>query len=547
MKGGIDISNITKQKLFISFQETVYNHLKAPEQLLLMNLASFESFHPKFARFISGDPRAGELLATIGKETTKIFFDGIDTYHFGSFFQQFLIWEFNQKFTKTQQGVLYNRGALYYELEGEMDKALKYYSLGKEQSKVFDILKKNAEQNPGLGYYCEMKDYYFSLPSAKILRSPSLIAGMSMLTSLCLDYEASEDWYKELESYGAKLKRSNPEYKIIRAKLAYLDIALPQRGSNKLIEILTNVFYLMTDKEVKMPQFSVTSTLPSVMNGGKDFCEWSKKDDFLHATMGKPVEAVLGRDGVGLADCGVCESKFEKGEDVSKRLAMLLSRLGQIQVSGTPDIEFAVIGLWARVQVSEGKARAALESLEKVRVKFINTKQLRFLPNIDAMVCRIQLQLGEREATQIWLQEKAPKNDGRLWVMWRYQYLTRVMVQISKGECEDALLLLARLLPYCEHCQRVMDGIHIRILVALCHERLKNADWKEEFHKALDTCYEYGFVWPVAQYGVAILPLLEKCKWGENQAYLKELATAAKIQANQYPRFLNYKYIYQNR
>ena len=30
-----------------------------------------------------------------------------------------------------------------------------------------------------------------------------------------------------------------------------------------------------------------------------------------------PVEAVLGRDGVGLADCAIAESKFEKGEDVT--------------------------------------------------------------------------------------------------------------------------------------------------------------------------------------------------------------------------------------
>ena len=29
-----------------------------------------------------------------------------------------------------------------------------------------------------------------------------------------------------------------------------------------------------------------------------------------------PVEAVLGKDGIGLAECAIAESKFEKGEDV---------------------------------------------------------------------------------------------------------------------------------------------------------------------------------------------------------------------------------------
>lgn len=533
-----DIVNAIRCELFFYYEDTVYNRFEAPQRLLMVSLASFDHFNLEMATILSGDPHAGELLGSIQRDTTMLFFDGVDTYHFWPFFQQFLIWELNQKFTDAEQRILYSRGALYYELQGEMDKALEYYSLAKEQSKVSAMLIKNAEQNVSLGSYREMQNYYFSLTREEILKSASLMCGMSMLTSLCLDYEASEQWYKELQNYGAQLKKGDSEYKIVRAKLAYLDIGLPQRSSKKLIDVVVNAFRLITDKKIKIPQFSVTSTLPSIMNGGKDFCEWSKKDEFLYTTLRKPLEVVLGRDGVGLADCGVCESKFEKGEDVSKRLLTLMSKLGQIQVSGTPDIEFAVIGLLARVQVSLGKAKTALESLESLRAKYIDTAQPRFLPNIDAMVCRIQLQLGETEATQRWLEEKAPKNDVRLWVMWRYQYLTRIMVQIGEGEYEDALLLLARLLPYCDYCERVMDGIHIRLLTALCYERLKNDVWKDEIQVALNTCYEFRFIWPVAQYGIAILPLLSKCGWDKDLVYFEELASAARVQAVQYPRFL---------
>lgn len=34
----------------------------------------------------------------------------------------------------------------------------------------------------------------------------------------------------------------------------------------------------------------------------------------LYQVLRIPVEAVLGKDGVGLADCAIAESKFEKGE-----------------------------------------------------------------------------------------------------------------------------------------------------------------------------------------------------------------------------------------
>lgn len=530
-----------KRDLFFYFEEAVYLRFQVPLRQLLVSLAPFEDFNLKLANIVNGDPHTAELLGIIQRDTTMLHFDGTSTYHFWPFFQQFLIWEMNQKFTEAEQCMLYSRAALYYELKGELEKALKYYSLAKDQSKVSSLLVKNAEQNPSVGYYREMKNYYFSLPQEEILKSSSLICGMSMLNSLCLDYEASEYWYNELQEYATRLKKNDSEYKDVQGKLIYLDISLPHRSSKKLVEFIGNVIHIIVDKQIKLPAFSVTSTLPSVMNGGKDFCEWSKKDDLLYATLKKPLERILGRDGLGLADCGICESKFEKGEDVSRMFLTLMARLGEIQVHGTPDIEFAVIGLLVRIQISQGNAQVALESLRSLRAKYIDIGQTRFLGNIDAMLCRIQVWMGDTEAGLIWLDKKSPKNDVRLWVMWRYQYITRAIVQIGEGEYEDALILLTRLISYCEHCERVMDGIHIRLLRALCQKRLGDKTWKSELSIALDTCYEYKFIWPVAQYGVAILPLLTKCKWGKDTVYLEELTAATRLQAVQYPKFLKVK------
>ncbi|BAK97802.1 putative LuxR family transcriptional regulator [Oscillibacter valericigenes Sjm18-20] len=535
---GPDILSAIKRELFFYFDEVVYRRFEPSLRRLLVSLAPFESFHLELAKMVSGDPRAGELLGAVQRDTTMLRFDGLDTYRFWPVFREFLIWELHQALTDSEQCTLFRRAALYHELHDELDRALDYYSLAGEQSKVSALLVKNAERHPGVGHYQEMQKYYFDLPREEILKSPPLMCGMSMLCAMCMDYEISEEWYGALQSYAARLGKTDSEYKSIQGKLAYLDIALPQRGSRDLIEVIGSVFRVMTDKQLKVPAFSVTSMLPSIMNGGKDFCEWSKKDDLLYATMRKPVETVLGRDGVGLADCAVCESKFEKGEDVSKRLLTLMSRLGEIQAQGTPDIEFAVIGLLARVQVSQGKARAALASVGNLRVKFMAAGQVRFLANIDAMLCRIRLRLDDTDAAWEWLRETTPENATRLWAMWRYQYLTRAMVQLSTGEYDEAMLLLARLVPYCERCGRVMDGIHIRLLSALCRERMGDAVWKMRLCAALDTCFAYQFIWPVAQYGSAILPLLGKCGWNKDAAYLDALTAAARAQAVEYPRFL---------
>jgi len=542
MKDGVayneDIFNAVKHELFFYYDDAVFRRFEKPIRRLLVNIAPFESFRLELAKMVSGDSRAGELLGIIQRDTTMLVLDGLNTYRFWPIFRTFLMWELDQTTTDAEQRIIYSRAALYYELNDEPDKALDCYSLAGEQSKMSELLVKNAEQHPGIAHYREMEKYYFALPKEEILRSASLMCGMSMLSAMCFDYEASEQWYMELQSYASRLNKTDSEYKSVSGKLAYLDIALPQRGSKSLINVIGSVFKVMTDKQLNVPSFSVTSTLPSIMNGGKDFCEWSKKDDLLYATMRKPVESVLGRDGVGLADCAICESKFEKGEDVSKRLLTLMSRLGEIQAKGTPDIEFAVVGLLARVQISQGKAPAALESIESLRTKFLNAGNTRFLPNIDAMICRIQLRLGDMESVRTWLEVKAPKNEVRLWMMWRYQYFTRAMVQIAEGSYGDALLILARLIQYCEQCGRVMDGIHIRLLSALCYYRLGDDDWKSELFKALDICFEYKFIWPAAQYGAAILPLISECGWSKDTAYLNQLLTAARTQAVQYPFFM---------
>lgn len=526
-----------KRELFVYYDEAVFRRFECPMRNLLMCLSPFEKFRLELARMVSGDPGAGELLGFLQRDTTMMLFDGLDTYRFWPIFREFLSWERSQSMTEAEVRTVYGRAALYYELGGELSDALRCYSLAGESAKISALLVKNAEAHPGVGHYRELQDYYFALPREEILRSPALMCGMSMLTALCLDYETSERWYGELRDYASRLRRSDADYRQVQGKLAYLDIALPQRGSAGLIGVIGSVFRVMADRQLHVPAFSVTSNLPSIMNGGKDFCEWSKKDDLLYAAMRTPVEAVLGPDGVGLADCAICESKFEKGENIAERLLTLMSRLGEIQARGTPDIEFAVMGLLARAQVAQGKAAAALESVESLRQKYVDSGQTRFLANIDALICRVKLRLGDDEAVQRWLETEAPKNEARLWAMWRYQYLTRVMAELSMGETEAPLLLLARLAPYCETCGRVMDGLHIRLLTALCRERA-GGDWKSGMRDALDASLEYGFVWPVAQYGAAVLPLLRDCGWSGSSDFLDRLISAAREQAVFYPRFL---------
>ena len=541
MKSGIpyddSVYHAAVRDVQIYLDENVFRRFEKPVRSLLMDIAPFTDFTLELARIVSGNPDAGAVFAMLERDTSMMICEGQDQYCFQPVFRSMLLWENERIRTDTERKEVLGRAAIYYELQGDLGNAMKFYAGAGERGKLIGILTKYAECNPGIGHHRELQDYYDALSEEEVRKSPSLMCTMSMLCAMRLDTDSSEKWYRELKKYVSGLQKNDPEYPEAAGKVIYLDIALPQRGSGGLVDVIRNVFRILPDRKLEIPSFSVTSMLPGIMNGGKDFCEWSKKDTLLYRTMRKPVEALLGRDGVGLADCAICESRFEKGRNVSEEMLSLMSRLGEIQARGTPDIEFAVIGLLARIQISLGKPQSAAESIYNLREKYEMSGEERFLPNIDALLTRISLRTGDTEAVKGWM-KKAPGNEVHLWPMWRYQYLTRAMVQIGDGETEEAMLLLSRLIPYCESAGRIMDRLHIRILTAICRMRQKDASWKREIAAALDTSFEYGFIWPAAQYGAAILPLLRTCGWEKDRDFLQELTEAARVQAVFYPKFL---------
>ena len=526
------------REVFLYFETAIYRRFDLPVRRFLLELAPFESFDLEMARMVSGDPRAGERLDWLLRYTTMLRYDDCQRFHFWSGFRAFLLWEMEREYTEEKRRTLLSRGGLYYELKEDYAHALECYTSGGDHSKVSELLVRNAELHPGMGHYAEMEKYYRSLPEAEILASPSLMQGVSMLCALAMDYEGSERWYGELQAFAERCGRQDAAGKQARSRLAWLDISLPQRGVNGLTETIPAVFRLLMNKEVTLPSFSVTSALPSIMNGGKDFSPWSKKDDLLYKTLRIPVEAVLGRDGVGLADCAIAESKFEKGEDVAGRMLSLLPQLNAVRNRGAPDMEFAISGLLARSQLANGQPADARRTIEALRECFAERGLTRFLPNMDAMLCRIDMHTGDLDAADAWYREKAPREPTHLNVMRRYQYLTQAMVELADGRPDAALLTLAPLEPYIPNCARIIDGIHLNVLTAIALYRKKDERWRERLTVAMDAAAEYRFIRTVSVYGTAVLPLLEALDWDGNKAWRKRLMAAVRTQAAFYPHFL---------
>lgn len=526
------------REVFSYFETAVYRRFDLPVRRFLLELAPFERFSLEMARMVSGDPHAGGLLDWLLSHTTMLRYDDVQHFRFWPQFRTFLLWEQEREYSEEKRRALLSRGALYYELKEDYARALDCYTRCGDHAKVSELLIRNAELHPGMGHYSEMEKYYRSLPEAEISSSPALMQGMSMLCALATDYEGSERWYSELREFARRCGKGDAAGRQARSRLAWLDIALPQRGVEELTETFPAVFRLMSSKEISLPAFSVTSTLPSVMNGGKDFSAWSRRDELLYQTLRVPVEAVLGRDGVGLADCALAESRFEKGENISGRMLSLIPRTGEIRRRGTPDMEFAVNGLLARSLLANGQSDDARRTIETLRARFAEEGQERFLPNMDAMLCRIALHTGDLDAADGWYRERAPRDPMRVDVMKRYRYFTQAMVELADGRPDSALLTLAPLETYIKSCSRHIDGIHLDVLSAVALYRSRDEAWRQRLGAALDAAEEFRFIRPVSVYGAAVLPLLERLDRDGGARWKKQLMADTRTQAAFYPRFL---------
>jgi len=404
---------------------------------------------------------------------------------------------------------LSKKAAEWYEKNGEFDKAIElYYKIGcKEGLKV--ILLKNSSQNPSNGQYLNLSRYYFKLDEADIEESVILMSGMSMVCSMLFKTDLSEYWYDKLKEKSKILKGT--EKTEASRRLAYLDIALPHRGSETVLGSIRSLATLLTTKGFVLPEFSVTSNLPSLMNGGKDFCDWTLKDREIAKKFGKIVSLALGKTGKPIVNLALAESFYEKnGEDLE--ILSLLSR-GQLEAELNNNIEmgFVATALFIRFYLMSGQMKTAMLQLMAFEQRCKDMNCTKLLPNMRALQCRIDLYRDDSLATDLWLKNYAPDENKEIFAMLRFQYMTKIRCYIAKGRLNEAFSLKEKMKWYAENYHRKYISIECDILSSIIKYR-QGEEWKSDLINALTAASHYQFVRIFSEEGSAVTPLLLRIK-----------------------------------
>ena len=379
--------------------------------------------------------------------------------------------------------------------------------------------------------------YYLGLSEHMIRQSPELMAGMSLLQSILLNDEESEKWYRILCEY--EKSQTGSAQKEARARLFYLDIALPQRGAGGMADMLKKAWMFITERKTTIPELSLTNNQPSMMDGGKDFCEWSKRDRKLAGSIGKIVELLLGRFGKGLINLALAESFFEKGADNYEVSELAQRGRMQAQAGGKQEQVFVGTGILAWLSAFSNHMDNALESLESFRGSVMDMPQL--LTGVDTLRTRFYLYAGRSSEVDAWMKQ-APDEEAEFCTLERYRYITKVRVYLSKGKRENALRLLMQMQIYAKHRERIFLQMEVKILLAITQFRMGEEKWRETLQQSITQAEEYHFVRVLSREGAALWELLKKggFVW-QDPEFQKQVCRECEQMARIYPAYLSEK------
>ncbi|MBO6215723.1 MAG: hypothetical protein J6N76_09400 [Lachnospiraceae bacterium] len=531
------------EEVFNFWDGTVYDLWTNEFKTLALSVCYFDEFTEEMAAYLSGLDQVGKVIDHCLNTMSQLRRDGEGRYYFRREIKRFFIWKRSRIWTESEKRSNCRKAADYYEMKGDIPRALKYYKEAEDIERVKELLIKNMAVHHGVGHYVDAREYYFGLSREDILESPTLMAGMSMLCSLLLKTEESEEWYRALTSYYKDKKNPRELRREAKCRIAYLDIGLPHRGVVGILKIIRREFTLMERGDITLPEFNVTGNMPSVMNGGMDFSDWSKSDVQIAKYMGKPVEAILGRHGKGLVNIALAESGFEKGTiDAYEVLTLCGNGYGAASAEGSTEMCFVAVGIQVRCHILEGQLPMAKRVIESFRKKVLleNAKQL--LPNLDALELRAELYSGSVNRAEEYIDSVS---DAKVffYVMDRYRQATKLRCLIEEDRLEEAYDLAVFLSEYYIKYERHLYDMENEVLKSIILYRLRNPHYKEHIIEALKKTEEYHFVRIISMEGAAILPILKEMKEngefeGMDEGFIKQVFEETLRVSTIYPNYM---------
>ncbi len=549
MDGGIryseDIRAAVRQDLFRMWDGYLTENWMEDFLKFALCVCRYDEFTVEMAEYLTGNGNITKMIEYCQDVMNQL--EVKTNGHFAIRWEMrgYYIWKQELTWSKDAITENYLRAAEYYERKDDASHALLYYRKAGATRKIKELLVRNARMHPGTGHFIETREYYFEMPREELLLSPVLMSGMSMLCSLLIMPEKSEEWYHELELFRKDPSNRRERRREAKALLAYLDIALPHRGIKGILLIMKNVFSMIQAGDIILPEFCVTGNTPSVMNGGLDFSEWSKNDTQIARFMGKPLTSLLAGFGKGLVTLALAESGFEKGMmPAYEVLTRCADGYDAASHGGKIEMCFVSAGIQIRQHLVEGQYPSAKRVYDSIAEKIEKEGADRLVPNLKAFGVWLSLFGGAGDDRIREFIDSVP--DARVFfaILDRYRQMMKIRCLIHEERLEEALDLANFLTSYLEGYARHFMWMENEILKSVILYRQGDAHWKKHLIDALHQANEYHFVRLISLEGTAVLPLLKELDKTDladiEESFFKRVYDESLTVATNYPAYMKY-------
>ncbi|MDD3173821.1 MAG: LuxR C-terminal-related transcriptional regulator [Herbinix sp.] len=533
------IYQLAREDIYQYFDRTLFVKWENKQKETILKLAVYPKFNIAMAEYILG-PEAKAMIDGIMLISSFFHFIPPDQYEIHPFFLQYLISRLRTMSIEKRSILYYNAGQCYEKMR-EMNHALRCYKEAKQYEKIAELIIYLSENIDG--NFAKTSQSYFSyLPEEVVDRYPKLLGAKTLLYSYQMKLEESNQCLDQLKDKAMKEKRGGAKGEAMETYVRTL-IALPHGTAEQVRKKLSFFSSYIIKYGIYIINIIPTGNMPSVINGGLDFLSWTKNDKLIYPIMKKAVEIVIGKEAIGIADVCMGENLYEKNKR-TESTGYLTKGLSDSNYKGSIRVQYAAVGVMARLFQCEGQADTAESTLATIRDKAKENNFLELLPNIEASLVYCALLKGDIKRITEWLQQDVPDEHGAFYITDRFCLFTKARVYVALGRDIEALFILHILEKYAQLYNRSYLQMEIDLLKSILLYR-REEDWQALFFNTVKMAASYNFVHIISDQGVALQPLWKKIDWSLTDikaAYINTVTKEIKKMTALYPNYLKEKH-----
>ncbi len=454
------------------------------------------------------------------------------------FARRFLRHFFGNYIQNGEMDTCYERAISFYMDKEKYLQVLIFASILEKWEIVADVLKRLLPGHVSVVNYLELEEYIESLPMAYVRYEPKLVAARAMLASILCQKEEAMVWYLWMEKLSAD--KENPELAAEAKKfLYYLFIAMPGVHEDKFLESTPKIAAGMLGNGLKSFDIVITSNMPSVVHGGRDFTNYVPKYREMIVLTGKILHIILGKRQAGFLYLVDGEVNYEQNH-LRKALDSVTKGLTEAKKSENLEMVFAGNCILSYIYLAynrESDVRAIWESTSKYLEEHAVSH---LLGNMEAFLLNLELINGDTRNINRWL-DQALSEYERFYTMNRYLFLVKTRVYIEKQEYFKAYTLLLQLTDYAVDYKMYYLQIETSLLMAITVFRAKKDNYIEHLERALSLGKRYKVERVFAMEGAALLPIMEELKARKDMkkdASFQRVYQSVEEFAKMYPNYL---------